>query len=652
VSVLPSATEPQTDPKPKHPVTGRAMLLGTACVIFMAWGGHYTRHIGHVTKMAQDHLPWGVVVPFIIITVFLNKAIQKIRPSAMLTRAELLVIFGMASIGSALPSYFMAHMLANIAAPYYFPTPENAWATDLHPHLVDWAVVTDRVAARWFYEGLPAGASIPWDAWGTPLFWRLSLVGAIGCFCYSAVAMLRKQWVEHERLTFPLMALPLAMADREPKGFFTVGFLNNPIFWLGFAFAIFPILWNMIGYFVPVFPTIPRQFGQLSFGREFPPIQTRFYPLIIGVSYFIELEISFSIIVYFLLLTFQTGIFSRLGFELGPPRGDTSQFENWQGLGALCVLIPWGLWMARGHLKDVYRSAVWKDPTIDDSGELLSYRAAFYTWIISGLFVLGWCVASGMTLYFATVFLIFVLIVWLGIARISIETGLISSRTIHAQFAVVHTVDLAKVTPASLVALAMTRTWHRDLKTALMAPMANSVRLFDDVRNDRQRLTFSVVIAVAVVAGGSAYYAISTGYETGAYNYGGIYAESVQSTFDQAVTYIKDPFGLKRHLALWSFLGAVTTVANMVIRYAHPSFPLHPIGFVSATTYPANQSIFSLFIAWFAKQAILRFGGIGLYRRAAPFFMGLMLGYFTGVGISFVVDFIWFPSDGHGLALY
>ena len=55
--------------------------------------------------------------------------------------------------------------------------------------------------------------------------------------------------------------------------------------------------------------------------------------------------------------------------------------------------------MARGHLKDVYRSAVWKDPTIDDSGELLSYRAAFYTWIISGLFVLGWCVASGMTLY-------------------------------------------------------------------------------------------------------------------------------------------------------------------------------------------------------------------------------------------------------------
>ena len=464
--------------------------------------------------------------------------------------------------------------------------------------------------------------------------------------------MLRKQWVEHERLTFPLMTLPLAMSTREPQGFFPVGILNLPIFWLGFAFAIFPILWNMIGYFVPVFPTIPRQFGHLSLGREFPPIQTRFYPLIIGVSYFIELEISFSIIIYFLLLTLETGILTRLGFELGPPRGDTSQFENWQGLGALCVLIPWGLWMARGHLYEVYRKAIHRDPSIDDSGEMLSYRTALYTWILSGLFILAWCVASGMTLYFATVFLFFVLIVWLGISRISIETGLISSRTIHAQFATVHVVDLANATPSSLVALAMTRTWHRDLKTALMAPMANSVRLFDEVRSDRTRLTIAVAIAVAVVAGGSAYYAISAGYSTGAYNYGGIYAGSVQGTFDRAVGYIKDPFGLDRELALWSLLGVATAVANMAIRYAHPSFPLHPIGFVSATTYPANQSIFSLFIAWFAKQAILRFGGIGLYRRAAPFFMGLMLGYFTGVGISFIVDCIWFPGEGHHLSLY
>lgn len=77
------------------------MVLGTLCVTFMAWGGHYTRHIGHTTKMAQDHLPWGVMVPFFIIVVILNKLIEVVKPKAMLTRTELLVIFAMAAIGSA-----------------------------------------------------------------------------------------------------------------------------------------------------------------------------------------------------------------------------------------------------------------------------------------------------------------------------------------------------------------------------------------------------------------------------------------------------------------------------------------------------------------------------------------------------------------------
>ena len=643
--------EPEIRPL-RHAITARSIALGTLCVTFMAWGGHYTRHIGHTTKMAQDHLPWGVMVPFFIIVVILNKVIQAVRPRAMLTRAELLVIFAMALIGSALPSYFMAHMIANIGAPYYFPSSENGWATELHPYLVDWAVVTDVTAAKWFYEGLPRGASIPWGAWLIPLTWRLSLVGAVACLCYCIVAIFRKQWVENERLAFPLMKLPMNMADEEPRGFFTAGFMNQPVFWIGFAFAIFPIMWNMIGYFAPVFPTIPREFGLIQLGRDFPPISTRFYPLIIGASYFVELEVSGSIIIYFLFLTFQIGVFRRFGFETGPPRGDTSEFENWQGLGALFVLIPWGLWIARGHLRDVVRKAVTKDPTIDDTQEMLSYRSAVFGLILSSVFISAWCVASGMTVYVAFVFVALVIVVWFGISKISIETGLISSRIIHAQFATYHIVGLTNMNAHSIVAMALTYTWHRDLKSALMAPMANATKLFDDVREDRGRMTLAVAIAVAVVVGGSAYYAIASGYQTGAYNYGGIYAGSVQAVFDRGIGYIRDPFAMKRHLALWGLIGVTITVANMVLRYIYPAFPLHPIGLVSATSYPANRTIFSIFFAWFAKAAILRIGGISLYRKASPFFFGMMLGYFVGVGISFGVDMVWFPDDGHSLALY
>jgi hypothetical protein len=45
----------------------------------------------------------------------------------------------------------------------------------------------------------------------------------------------------------------------------------------------------------------------------------------------------------------------------------------------------------------------------------------------------------------------------------------------------------------------------------------------------------------------------------------------------------------------------------------------------------------------------MRFGGIELYRKAAPFFIGLIVGYFLGVGISFVVDVAFFPGNGHAI---
>jgi hypothetical protein len=47
------------------------------------------------------------------------------------------------------------------------------------------------------------------------------------------------------------------------------------------------------------------------------------------------------------------------------------------------------------------------------------------------------------------------------------------------------------------------------------------------------------------------------------------------------------------------------------------------------------------------SAVILRVGGITLFRKARPFFLGLLLGYVLGIGLGFVVDVIWFPTHGH-----
>ena len=54
-------------------------------------------------------------------------------------------------------------------------------------------------------------------------------------------------------------------------------------------------------------------------------------------------------------------------------------------------------------------------------------------------------------------------------------------------------------------------------------------------------------------------------------------------------------------------------------------------------------------IIWLIKVIILRVGGISLYRRAAPFFIGMIVGYTAALMVSMTIDLIWFPGQGHSL---
>ena len=48
----------------------------------------------------------------------------------------------------------------------------------------------------------------------------------------------------------------------------------------------------------------------------------------------------------------------------------------------------------------------------------------------------------------------------------------------------------------------------------------------------------------------------------------------------------------------------------------------------------------------------MKIGGVVLYRRFQPFALGLVVGWAVGVGISFAVDIIWFPGQGHMIHWY
>ena len=54
-----------------------------------------------------------------------------------------------------------------------------------------------------------------------------------------------------------------------------------------------------------------------------------------------------------------------------------------------------------------------------------------------------------------------------------------------------------------------------------------------------------------------------------------------------------------------------------------------------------------IFIAWGSKTIIMAVGGVQLYRKAKPVFLGLLVGYTAGVVWSFIVDATLWSGQGH-----
>ena len=145
-------------------------------------------------------------------------------------------------------------------------------------------------------------------------------------------------------------------------------------------------------------------------------------------------------------------------------------------------------------------------------------------------------------------------------------------------------------------------------------------------------------------------FALYMGYSFGAYNYGGwIFGAGSQVPYTESLRKI----GLKAPdwTRLWHLVGGGGVMGALTfMHYRFPWWPLHPIGMpVGICSYPMTIIVFSIFVSWLAKWAIMRSGGIVLYQKAQPFFIGLVLGYFTAIGISFLIDMIWFPGQGHSL---
>ncbi|MDE2847151.1 MAG: hypothetical protein OXO51_10620, partial [Gemmatimonadota bacterium] len=187
-------------------ITLRAGIIGLALSAVVAfWGQFSADHAGY-NYSTYAHLPAALLIPFLILILGPHVLLKRLAPGYALTTSELIVVFAMGMIGSMVPDWGMTRYLVSlITGPFYHASPENRWAETFFDTLPTWLMISAKTdAVRVYYEGAAPGYQIPWMAWISPLLWWMSCFGALMWTGACIVVILRKQWVSHERLRFPL----------------------------------------------------------------------------------------------------------------------------------------------------------------------------------------------------------------------------------------------------------------------------------------------------------------------------------------------------------------------------------------------------------------------------------------------------------------
>jgi hypothetical protein len=618
--------DPELDNVSPKLITGRAVAIGLLLVPGVAWWItqiEYVRYSDNATTSALFFNATGLL----ILLVLLNVGLRRWLPRAAFTRAELLTIYVIVCVASCLGGHDQLQILFTTLT-YVFrnATPENHWADLIHPVLPKGVLVTQTAVIDRLYLG--GGSLYARDtllAWVKPtLYWSayaFSVSGAL--LCLSAI--LRKQW-DSERLNYPITEPPLELTDPRRT------MARQPALWIGAGLAAAIQLLRLAHTLNPSVPALPIgvQYLQLKsapwWAMGWIPISS--YPFAYGLAYLLPLQLTFSVWFFFW--------FSRLQMVVTYAAGYTEwgkfPYVQQQGFGAYLGVAVFVLWAARGHLQEVWRHAIGRGSGLDRD-EPFPYRVAFWGFAVCAALVVGFSLHLGMRLSTALVYLPLLFATIMVVARLRGELGL-------------PTIELYQVgVDDVLQRVAGTRAWSRkDLvawtlnfwltRTHRQYPMQTYVdafRLADQCPMSKRSLA-SVLIAATGLAILASFWAqlhvtYDVGYESARFRGPAGWAFGMDP-WRKLQSWLLAPRSADLGSSLAYVFGLAFTLFLASMRTRFVWWPFHPVGYLCSGSFGLFRLWLPIFVTWLVKTLILRYGGLEWYRKARPFFFGLIFGEF------------------------
>lgn len=642
----------------RQPVSLKAALTGIALSAVIGVGDQYAADRLGAVFTTYAHLPTGLLIPYFALIFGPNLLLRKLAPRHALDNPELIVVFSMGLIASMGPDWGITrYMVSAIAAPGYFPSPENRWGDYILPYLPTWTYLTgEGDVARSFFEGLQPGQPLPWGPWAIPLFWWLSLIAALLVVGACLVVVFRKQWVDYERLRFPMGEVALQLigdprvTDAQPK------LRANPVFQIGFALTFLMMVWNCLTYWTlwPHFPITPSDLTSITTHPAFPPVPVYFNIYVLCFAFFAHAEILFSLWVMQVFGILEQGTLSLLGIGSASSSVVQGGLVGIQYMGGILAFVAWMVWITRHHLADVWRAALGRSTTLDEGEELMSYRTALIGLAVGSLYIVGWLYQTGVSVVVAVVFLLVFFTFYLALARVTAESGLVMAElTVKANAFTVGVFGSANLTPSDLTTMGMANGFARNWRSYSMIGFFHTAWLKSRSPRRQGNLFTWLCLALGVSVLGSVVTMIHSGYSLGANNLFTTPGGFGTFFFNNIPAWANDATRMSSLEVGYLLSGVLLNSLIIAGRYLAPWWPLHPIGMaVGDVGGVVRNAMLPLFLAWLTQSLLLRFGGARLYHKAQPFFIGMLAGFVVGVALSFVVDVIWFPASPHQTEWY
>ena len=601
----------------------------------------------------------GTCLPIFITPIFMlflialpNLLLRKYAPRWALRRPDLLIIYIMIVIAATLASHdLVQNLFGTIGHAHYMANDTNQYEKLFWRYLPPNMFVTDKLALNGLYKG--GVDPFVWPImrfWIAPLaLWGSLLLILIGMMlCMNII--IRKQWTENEKLVFPLVQLPIAMAaeDSGPR------FYANKLMWIGFAIAFLIGLINGLHQLYPSMPFLPGIKGW-NLAAMFPNrpwnavgqtgngLQIASYPFAIGLAYFIPLDLSFSCWFFYVLRKLWQVFCTGMGWD---GMANAQYYWDMQSSGAwlaLSIIIIAG---TVPYLKSVWRVAFRDEGSPEDLAEAKTYRYAFYGLAVGAVLLMifsrymaitlntrlnpATLIATVKFMFFFMAFFLLYFMLSISITRIRAELGTPHEIVfVSPQIILLSIFGFNAIGAANMTLMQSMYWFNRGYRSHPMPNQLEAMKMAEGTSIKIKPLIFVLGLSAVVGLLSSYWMNLHITYAAGAQAKCLGFKQWVGAeSFDRLAGYCKNNPGVDFTKIMYMIVGAAIVFGLKSFRGAFVSWPFHPAGYALAISYAMDYFWFAFFLSWLLKLIIVRYGGMKLHNTFVPFFLGLVLGDF------------------------